>query len=178
MQCNSYAITIKLTCRLDNKCYHITNIYGPSNSSQKQGFITWLMNLDTSSFEDWALGGDFNLFRNPENRNKPGGDIGEMCMFNEMITDLDLVEIPFSGRNFTWSNMQSDPLLVKLDWVFTFSSWTLSFPATFVQPLSKPLSDHIPFVLHIGSKIPKSNVFKIENFCVDHHGLLDTVSLH
>jgi hypothetical protein len=73
------------------------------------------MNLDTSSFEDWALGGDFNLFRNPENRNKPGGDIREMCMFNEMITDLDLVEIPFSGRNFTWSNMQSDPLLVKLD---------------------------------------------------------------
>jgi len=92
VQCNSYAITIKLTCRLNNKCYHITNIYGPSNSSQKQGFITWLMNLDTSSFEDWALGGDFNLFRNPENRNKPGGDIREMCMFNEMITIWTLLK--------------------------------------------------------------------------------------
>jgi exonuclease III len=29
---NSYAITVKLTCRLDNKHFHITNIYGPANS--------------------------------------------------------------------------------------------------------------------------------------------------
>lgn len=80
------------------------------------------MNLDTTKFEDWVFGGDFNLIRNPENRNKPGGDITEMNLFNEVISDLDLVEIPFSGRNFTWSNMQVDPLVVKLDRVFTSSS--------------------------------------------------------
>ena len=74
--------------------------------------------------------------------------------------------------------MQADHLLVKLDWVFTSSSWTLSFPATFVQPLSKPLSVHIPFVLHIGSKIPKSNMFRFDNFWVDHQGFMDTVGLH
>lgn len=95
------------------------------------GFVTWLMNLDTSDFDDWILAGDFNLIREP-NRNKAGGDISEMNLFNELILDLDLVEIPFNGRNFTWSNMQADPLMVKLDWVFTSSSWTLSFPATFV----------------------------------------------
>lgn len=80
------------------------------------------MNLDTTEFEDWVLGGDFNLIRNPENRNKPRGDITEMNLFNEVISDLDLVEIPFSGRNFAWSNMQADPLVVKLDRVFTSSS--------------------------------------------------------
>lgn len=105
VQINSYAITVKLLCRLDNKCIHITNIYGPSNFSQKLAFITWLMNLDTAEYDNWALGGDFNLIRNSENRNKPGGDIGEMNLFNEMLSDLDLVEIPFSGRNYTWSNM-------------------------------------------------------------------------
>jgi hypothetical protein len=63
------------------------------------------MNLDTSEYEHWALGGDFNLIRSPENRNKAGGDIGEMNIFNEMISDLNLVEMPLSGRNFTWSNM-------------------------------------------------------------------------
>jgi hypothetical protein len=45
-----------------------------------------------------------------------------MNLFNELILDLDLAEIPFSGRSYTWSTMQSDPLLVKLDWVFTSSS--------------------------------------------------------
>jgi len=42
-----------------------------------------------------------------------------MQLFNNLILDLDLVDLPFNGRKFTWSNMQVDPLLVKLDWVFT-----------------------------------------------------------
>jgi hypothetical protein len=80
------------------------------------------MNLDSSDFDPWVLGGDFNLIRGPENRNKPGGHLGEMNLFNEAISDLDLIDIPFSGRNYTWSNMQEDPLLVKLDWILTSPS--------------------------------------------------------
>ena len=136
------------------------------------------MNLDYSKFEDRVLGGDFKLIRNPGNVNKPGGDITKMNMFNELISDLDLVDIPFSGRNYTWSNMQTNPLLVKLDWVFTSSTWTLSFPATFLQPLPRPISDHIPYVLHIGSSIPKSKMLRFENFRVDHLGFLKEVNLH
>lgn len=125
-----------------------------------------------------GAGEDFNLIRTPENRNKPGGDVNEINLFNEAISDLDLVDIPFSGRNYSRSNMQDDPLLVKLDWVFTSVGWTLSFPATFVQPLSRPVSDHIPYALHIGSCIPKSKLFRFENFWVDHPGFLETVHLH
>ena len=96
-----------------------------------------------------------------------------MQMFNNAILDLDLVDIPFSGRRFTWSNMQLDPLLVKLDWVFVSSSWGLSYPATTVQPLSKPTSDHLPFVINIGSKIPKSSHFRFENHWIDQPGFLE-----
>jgi hypothetical protein len=99
-------------------------------------------------------------------------------MFNKLISDIDLAEIPFSGRSFTWSNMQSDPLMVKLDWVFTSLGWALSFPATFVQPLSKPMSDHIPYVIHIRNSIPKSNMFRFENHWVQHPGFMETVDLH
>jgi hypothetical protein len=56
------------------------------------------MNLDTTEFEDWVLGGDFNLIRSPDKRNKSGGDSSEMNLLNKAISDLDLVEIPFSGR--------------------------------------------------------------------------------
>jgi hypothetical protein len=75
IQANSYAVTVKLLCRLDNSTIHLSNVYGPGNPTQKQGFITWLMNLDTSEFEDWVLGGDFNLIRSPKNINRPRGDI-------------------------------------------------------------------------------------------------------
>jgi hypothetical protein len=108
-----------MVSRLDNRSFHVSNVYGPSHPTEKLGFVTWLVNLDTSDFDDWLIGGDFNLIRHPASRNKPGGDLGERNLFNELITDLDLVEVPFSGRSFTWSNMQADPLLVKLDWVFT-----------------------------------------------------------
>jgi exonuclease III len=40
VQSNSYAITVKLLCRLDNKNFHVTNIYGPPCSQQKIGFDT------------------------------------------------------------------------------------------------------------------------------------------
>jgi hypothetical protein len=122
------------------------------------------MNFDTTNIDEWILARDFSLYRQPENRNKPRADLIEMNVFNELISDLDLTEIPFIGRDYTWSHMQSDPLLIKLDWVFTSASWTLSYPATHVQALSRPISDHTPFVVHIGSNIPKSKLFRFENY--------------
>lgn len=111
MQSNSYAMKMKFLCRLNNKTFHVTTIYGPSSSPQKLAFFTWLMNFDTSDFDDWTVAGDFNLIRHPENRSRPRWDLTKMNMFNELIIDLDLTEIHFSGRNFTWSNMQEAPFL-------------------------------------------------------------------
>jgi hypothetical protein len=65
--------------------------------------------------------GGFNLIRSPENRNRGGGDNNNMLLFNSIIQHLDLEEIPLKGRAFSWSNMQLDPLLEKLDWIFTSS---------------------------------------------------------
>ena len=68
---------------------------------------------------DWIIMGHFNFIRKPEDRNKPGGDVNEMLMFNEAISELGLIELPLKGRQFSWSNMQDNPLLEKLDWFFT-----------------------------------------------------------
>ena len=104
---------------------------------------------------DWILMGDFNFMRAPSDRNRPGGDVNDMLMFNEAISNQGLVELPLHGRKFSWSNMQQDPLLVKLDWFFTSASWKTSFPNTIVLPLAKPISDHLPCVIKIGTAIPK-----------------------
>lgn len=39
--------------------------------------------------------------------------MSDMFLFNDLIQHLDLIDIPFEGRQFTWSNMQSYPLLEK-----------------------------------------------------------------
>jgi hypothetical protein len=51
-----------------------------------------------------------------------------MMLFNDLIHHLDLIDIPFQGRDFTWSNMQDNTLLEKLDWVFTSTPLVPIFP--------------------------------------------------
>src|SRR5690348_9053510 len=128
--------------------------------------------------QDWIMLGDFNFIRSPLDRNKPRGSVSDMMLFNDIIQHLDLVDIPFQDRHFTWSNMQDDPLLEKLDCVFTSISWSLSFPATSVLPLSRPISDHVPYVVRMDSHIPKASIFRFENFWIDFPGFYDTVKLH
>lgn len=171
-------VTVKFTNIFDNSCFFLSNVYGPSHAAGKLAFITWFINLDTSEFDEWIIAGDFNLYRSMKDRNKPGDDPRDMNLFNDFISYLELVDIPFSGRTFTWSNMQNDPLLIKLDWVLCNANWSLQYPSTSGQPLSKPISDHVPYVISFGSSIPKSCVFIFENFQADHADFLKVVQLY
>jgi hypothetical protein len=71
--------------------------------------------------------------------------------------------------------MQLDSLLEQLDWVFTSPNWTLDFPDSEVLPLAKITSDHIPCKIAINTKIPKSKIFRFENFWVKHNDFFVTV---
>jgi len=52
----------------------------------------------------WLVVGDFNLMRKLEDRNRLGGNVSEMFLFNETISSLGLEEIPLHGRKYTWTN--------------------------------------------------------------------------
>jgi hypothetical protein len=135
-----------------------------------------MFNLNIPPDEDWLLLGDFNFIRSPSNRNKPGGDISDMMLFNDFIREQNLTEIPIKGRKYTWSNMQENPLLEQLDWFFTSLHWNVSYPSTSVTPQGKPTSDHTPLVIAIHTFIPASRIFRFENFWVAHQGFLQTVA--
>lgn len=88
--------------------------------------------------------GDFNFMRSLDNRNLSGGDVDDVMQFDEIISNLSLMELPIKGRQYTWSNMQEQPLLEQLDWFFSSVEWTSVFLNTSVKPLSRPISDHVP----------------------------------
>jgi endonuclease/exonuclease/phosphatase family metal-dependent hydrolase len=73
-----------------------------------------------------------------------------MNRFRHLIEDVALKEIPLHGRRFTWSNQQTDPLLVKLDRVFCSVSWELLFPNVLLQSSASQDSDHCPCCWAIG----------------------------
>jgi endonuclease/exonuclease/phosphatase family metal-dependent hydrolase len=121
------------------------------------------------------MAGDFNFIRDPQDRNRPGGDISNMMLLSSAIQALDLEEIPLKGRSYTWNDMQSKPLLEKLDWIFTTTEWTADFPNTLAFPLARLGSDHIPIHIHIGTSIPKAQLFRFENHWFEFDGFFDTI---
>jgi hypothetical protein len=137
--------------------------------------VKWLHDLDISFHENWLLVGDFNFMRSVDNRNKPGADMHDIFIFNEIISHLGLIELPLKGRSYTWSNMQDSPLLQQIDWFFTSCQWSLSFPDTVVLPLAKNTSDHIPCVVTIATVIPKARIFRFENHWIQQPGFLELV---
>jgi hypothetical protein len=92
---------------------------------------------------NWMVMDDFNFYRSLQDRNREGGNMHDIIVFNEMISNLGLQEIPLKGRNFTWSNMQQEPLLEQLDWRFTSVNWISDYPNTLLISLAKTTFDHI-----------------------------------
>jgi hypothetical protein len=119
--------------------------------------------------------GDFNFIRSTENRNRPGADMNDIFIFNEIISYLGLLELPLKGRNFTCSNMQDQPLLQQIDWFFTSNCSISNNPNTLVTLFAKFTSDHTPCVVNISTVIPKAHVFCFENHWVQKPGFMDLV---
>lgn len=153
----------------------LTNVYGPCTPEGKRDFIDWMKNIQMPDDTDWLLVGDFNLTRSPEDKNKPGGSISEMFMFNEAISILGLIDLPLQGKKYTWTNKQQSPLLEKLDWSFTSSCWTLSYPNTSVWPMVMGAFDHVPCIVKIYTNIPTSKIFRFENYLMEHPEFLEVV---
>jgi hypothetical protein len=170
-----FAITIKFTSNHNNDTWMLTSVYGPCQGIERDDFVNWLNGLEIQDDSNWMFMGDFNFYRSLADRNKPGGNLNDVFIFNEIISNLGLQEIPLKGRKFTWSNMQEDPLLEQIDWCFTSINWISNYPNTIWLPLSKPTSDHIPCMVQIDTDIPKADVFQFEIFWVDQPDFFEIV---
>jgi hypothetical protein len=161
-QIKSFGIVVSMTSVHNGEAWSLVSVYGPYQGIQRDNFVQWLYSLSIPAQTNWLLVGDFNFIRSQENRNKPGGDIHEMLLFNEIIGHLGLLELPLKGSKYTWSNMQENPLLEQLDWSFTSSNWISDYPNSIV----------FPCVVNIDTTIPKSNIFRLEIFGLISQALL------
>jgi hypothetical protein len=168
-------LTVIFSSLHNGDIWTLSNIYGPCVEPDISSFVDWFRSCDVNDSINWLFLGDFNFYRSVANRNRPGGNIADTLIFNDAIGHLGLIELPIKGRAFTWSNMQSDPLLEQLDWFFTSPNDTLDFPMTEVFPMAQITSNFVPCRVSVNTRIPKSKVFRFENFWAQHAGFLDTV---
>jgi hypothetical protein len=67
--------------------------------------------LEIEDSDNWILLGDYKFYRSPNDRNKDRGNVDDMLLFNDIIRSKNLIDLPLNGAAYTWSNMQTGPLL-------------------------------------------------------------------
>jgi hypothetical protein len=171
----SFAIHLAMTSTHSLTLWNLVVVYGPCRQPARDQFVNWLCNLQIQDEDLWLLVGDFNFHRYAENRNKAGGNFHDTLVFNNIISHLGLVELSIKGRSYTLSNMQEVPLLQQIDWFFTSVAWTSIFPFSLFLPLARITSDHLPCRVHIGTNVPKANIFRFENYWSNHPGCIEHI---
>lgn len=106
-----FALVIHFQSTHSVQSWTLVNIYGLCKGDPRITYTNWLFGLYIPLSEDWLLVGDFNYIQSPKNRNKSGGSYNDMITFNDFTCTQCLVELTIKGRSFTWSNMQTGPLL-------------------------------------------------------------------
>jgi exonuclease III len=90
-------------------------VYGAAQEEFKIDFLSELSAFCSRSSEPLLIGGDFNIIRYMEERNRPRSLNRFSYMSNTLINFHELREIVMTGGLFTWSNNQEIPILEKLD---------------------------------------------------------------
>jgi hypothetical protein len=92
-----YGIVLNMVSAHNGESWNLVSVYGPCQGALRDQFVQWLYNLDIPHNSNWLLLGDFNFIRSFDNRNKPGGDVNDMLIFNDIIGHLGLLEHPLKG---------------------------------------------------------------------------------
>ena len=87
-----------VSCRFkfleDNCTWVFTGVYGPTAYGNKEHLCDELRAIRGLWSDLWCIGGDFNITRFPNERNREGRITDSMRRFSQVIDDLELKDFP------------------------------------------------------------------------------------
>ncbi len=172
----AFSLNTVLRWRVDDQVFSVSNLYGPIDRALKEGFLQELRETASGIMGVWVLLGDFNMLLSVRDKNGPLGRTAEVLSFRQTVSSLGLLDIPLSGRSFTWSNGRPNPTLERLDRVFVTRDWQLLFPRSSLRALPRPTSDHSPLLLIAFTFIPAPQLFRFEAFWLRYPEARNTIS--
>lgn len=95
----------------------------------------------------WVVCGDFNAIFSLEDKILGSHNLDDIQWANIFLNDFGLLEPPSTGRRFTWSNGQANPIWVKLYHFVVNQAWMAQFPKLSQNSLPRLGSDHVPIRL-------------------------------
>ncbi|RVW41080.1 LINE-1 reverse transcriptase-like [Vitis vinifera] len=98
-----------------------------------------------------------------------------MRRFAETVDELELVDMPLQGGEFTWNGGLNNQVWARLDRFLVSSTWLEMFNGATQIRLSRPISDHFPIVLEGGGIRRGPTPFRFENMWLKVEGFQDVV---
>ncbi|RVW85331.1 hypothetical protein CK203_045523 [Vitis vinifera] len=96
-----------LSCRFkimeNGATWVFTGVYGPFTKMEREGMWEELGALRGLWDDPWCLGGDFNITLSQQERSSHRRITSAMRRFAETVDELELVDMPLQGGEFTWN---------------------------------------------------------------------------
>lgn len=132
--------------------FWLTGIYGPSKPTQRSHF--WQELNDLSTLLQWSF----------ENSNE-GQITRSMHIFNHIIEQASLTDLPTHNFLFTWSNFLNALDLRIMYCFLVIGKVLVKFDGAVIKIFDIPTSNHYPILLSIGFDKWGSTLFTFENMC-------------
>ncbi|KAI3871028.1 hypothetical protein MKX03_010874 [Papaver bracteatum] len=132
-----------------NKSYLVTTFYGNAYPNKLDSWKN-VMKLADKVKLPWMIIGDLNVvLTNEEKEGLRPLDINKALIFNDVISNMRVQDIGFTGYPFTWCNQRMDNGRVeeRLDRSFCNDEWIKLFPQTTLFHLVARGSDHFPIII-------------------------------
>jgi exonuclease III len=159
---SEFMISCLIHHKYKNISWNFINVYGAAQIENKDRFLSEFSSICSKSKGPTIFGGDFNVIRTNEEKNKPGILSKWSNLFNSIIEMHGLIELDLSDRLYTWSNNRDNPTFEKLDRFLVNPDWDLLFHNAMVRGLDRSLSDHVPLLLKTEEKKKHSDEFRYE----------------
>ncbi|KAG6706733.1 hypothetical protein I3842_07G236000 [Carya illinoinensis] len=156
----------------DDFVWGFAGVYGPNDDSSRKLLWDELAGLCCWWDIPWCIGGDFNITRFPSEWSGVSNLGSAMADFSALLFDLNLVDLPLAGGDFTWSNERA---WSRLDRFVVSPFWETHFPNLCQKRLPRLCSDHFSILLDCGGLQEGRRYFKFENMWLKVDGFVEKI---
>ena len=82
----------------------------------------------------------------------------------------------WGGGPYTWSSGFANPSMSRIDRFLISADWEDHYPDVVQKLLPRPLSNHFPLVLEVGSVVRGKSPFRFENMWSQDEGFVDCIA--